>query len=257
MSKRMTWNEFIGKYNKPNIILTDKTKEMFNGSHSIIECECYKHGKIISTPKRLLEAMFGCNECAKEYRNKTTAKTQEQFIKDSKEIFGYRYDYDKVKYINAKTDVTLICKKHGEFNIKPKNHINKKEGCPICRMSKLELILLNELKKNNIKFQHNIKLRELKEKEIDFYLPEYNIGIECQGKQHLGLGGWSDKFDFNIQYKRDIEKYELCKENNIRLIYFLDKKYCKNIKCLDFYSDKVYYYNINKLIDYIKNHFNN
>lgn len=252
MSKKMTWDEFIEKYNKPNIILTDKAKEMFNGSHSLIECECNKHGKIISTPKRLLEAMFGCNECAKEYRNKITAKDQEQFIQDSRDIFGELYKYDKVHYINANTKVIMTCKIHGDFSIKPKDHLNNREGCPICKMSKLELALLNELKKNDIEFTRNIKIKGLNGKEIDFYLPKYNLGIECQGKQHLGLGGWSERFDFNEQYKRDKEKYELCEKSGVKLMYFIDKKHKSNVDKLDFYNDKYYFYELDKLIKYIK-----
>lgn len=252
MPKKMTWGEFIEKYNKPNIILTDKTREMFDGSHSLIECECNKHGKIMSTPKRLLEAMFGCNECAKEYRNKITAKTQEQFIQDSRDIFGGLYEYDNLHYVNANTHVIITCKMHGDFSIKPKDHLNNREGCPICKMSKLELSLLNELKKNNIEFTHNIRLKELSGKEIDFYFNKYKLGIECQGKQHLGLGGWSGGFDFNEQYKRDKEKYELCGKCGIKLIYFIDKKYKPNIEKFDFYDDKCYFCELDKLIKYIK-----
>lgn len=44
---------------------------------------------------------------------------------------------------------------------------------------------------------------------MDFYLPDYNIGIECNGIfWHSG--------DENA--KRLLHKYELCKKHNIRLI---------------------------------------
>ena len=35
-------------------------------------------------------------------------KTEEQFIKDSKEKFGDRFDYSKCKYTGSKEKITLI-----------------------------------------------------------------------------------------------------------------------------------------------------
>ena len=58
-----------------------------------------------------------------------------------------------------------------------------------------------------------------------------NIAIECQGKQHFGIGGWTDKYDFDLQLKRDEVKYNLCKKQGIYLIrikYKNNRKYVKN-----------------------------
>ena len=51
-------------------------------------------------------------------------------------IAGYndRYDYSLVNYINGKTPIKLICKKHNYiFEQTPCNHLNLKQGCPLCR----------------------------------------------------------------------------------------------------------------------------
>ena len=63
------------------------------------------------------------------------ALSTKEFIKKSVIIHGDEYDYSKTIYKNAKTKVTIICKKHGEFNILPFNHL-KGQGCPICRYIK-------------------------------------------------------------------------------------------------------------------------
>jgi len=42
------------------------------------------------------------------------------------------YDYSKVRYINNKTKVIIICLKHGEFSQSPIKHLNLKQGCPKC-----------------------------------------------------------------------------------------------------------------------------
>jgi hypothetical protein len=54
------------------------------------------------------------------------------FIRKAKLIHGNTYDYSKVRYINNKTKVTIVCKEHGEFDILPINHVSNKHGCRKC-----------------------------------------------------------------------------------------------------------------------------
>src|SRR5690606_29551283 len=58
-------------------------------------------------------------------------KTTEEFIYDAKSVHGEIYDYSKVEYVNAKTKITVICKKHGEFETTPNNHLRGK-NCVKC-----------------------------------------------------------------------------------------------------------------------------
>ena len=60
---------------------------------------------------------------------------------------------------------------------------------------------------------------------MDFYLPDYNIAIECQGEQHFkpvdfaGKGKkWTEIF-FKENIERDKNKLKLCEENQINLFY--------------------------------------
>lgn len=62
--------------------------------------------------------------------------------------------------------------------------------------------------------------------KLDFYLPEYNIAIECQGIQHykpidFARKGkeWAEKLFFDNK-KRDLLKKELCDKNKVKLLYF-------------------------------------
>lgn len=57
-------------------------------------------------------------------------KTTEQFIQEAKQKHGDRYDYSKVKYVNANTEITVICAKHGEFPILPTRHL--RSNCLKC-----------------------------------------------------------------------------------------------------------------------------
>lgn len=56
----------------------------------------------------------------------------EEFIKRAREVHGNKYDYSKSVYIDARSPITIICPKHGEFYSIPDNHINKRSGCPYC-----------------------------------------------------------------------------------------------------------------------------
>ena len=118
--------------------------------------------------------------------------------------------------------------------MKPNDHLNGK-GCPQCKSSHLERDVREILLKYDIIFEEQKKFEWLEMQSLDFYLPQYNIGIECQGKQHFGKGGWSKICDFENIYVRDIRKYEKCSNNGVELIYVVSNNDYKNI---EFYNDK-------------------
>ena len=109
------------------------------------------------------------------------------FIKKYRKIHGDKYDYSKVDYINNHTKVCIICPEHGEFWQVPNNHLNG-YGCPKCVMSHMENNISQLLNRNDIKYIPQCTFEWLKYKNnlyLDFYLPDYNIAIECQGEQHF------------------------------------------------------------------------
>jgi hypothetical protein len=74
--------------------------------------------------------------------------TQDEFIKRSKGVHGEKYNYDKTKYVNNSTPVTIICPIHGEFEQLPKFHL-RGSNCPSCSGKK---------KKTNDEFIEQAKL---------------------------------------------------------------------------------------------------
>lgn len=61
-------------------------------------------------------------------RNRTT----EEFIAHAKAKHGDKYDYSRVKYVNHKTKIRIVCPIHGEFLTTPLQHLVSKNGCPKC-----------------------------------------------------------------------------------------------------------------------------
>lgn len=62
--------------------------------------------------------------------------TLDDFIKKSKAVHGEKYDYSNSFYKNNNEKITIICPKHGEFRIRPSDHMNG-QGCPKCKGEKL------------------------------------------------------------------------------------------------------------------------
>lgn len=179
-----------------------------------------EHGEFWVTPHAHIGKMHsGCPKCSRKYK-----KTTEEFIQEASFIHNDFYDYSEVKYVNAKTKVQIICPKHGKFLQTPNCHLNG-EGCPICKQSRYEGKIARFLTENNILFIQQYKPEWLKPLSIDFYLPDYKIGIEIQGIQHFSsVKYWGDKNTFDEIKNRDERKRILCHENNIKLLYYSELK---------------------------------
>lgn len=210
-----TTEEFIEKAILVHGDKYDYSKTEYKGSITKVCIICPKHGEFWQKPNDHLHGE-GCKECSKKY------KTTEEFIEESKSIHGDKYDYSKVNYINSNEKVCIICPKHGEFWQTPHSHLRGR-GCPKCRQSHLEKLFYNKLTENNIEFETQKRFDWLGLQSLDFYLPKYNIGIECQGKQHfIEKERFGGKDGLNKIKERDIKKHKKCKENNIKLIYVID-----------------------------------
>lgn len=209
--------------------------EYIGDNDSNITVKCKIHGDIWkTTPHRLLQQKYGCQKCYQEQRKKEIKKNQsEKFQNFLEKYYAPLYDISQVEYINSKTDVKLICPTHGEFFLKPKKMINRLDGCPYCNESHLEKNVKIILEKLNHTFEREKTFDWLINKSnmfLDFYLPQYNIAIECQGEQHIierkeSLMNKNDNFENKVS--RDQLKYKLCQEHGIPIIYILNKKFAQ------------------------------
>ena len=126
--KRKLWNElqnqiaretFAEKARKIHGDKYDYSKVNYIKTSKKVIIICPKHGEFEITPNAHLNGQ-GCKRCGVEHVHNLQRKTTEQFIKESRKIHGDKYDYSKVNYIDEKTDVTIICPKHGEFSQMPR-----------------------------------------------------------------------------------------------------------------------------------------
>ena len=125
-----TNNKFIAKAKKQHGNNYDYSKLEYINAKIKVCITCLKHGDFYQLPSKHLYGNT-CPKCADEIRNLNNIKTNDEFIEESKIKHKNMYSYDKVNYVNAKTNIILICNKHGEFLCTPNNHLRGK-GCPKC-----------------------------------------------------------------------------------------------------------------------------
>ena len=215
--KKSNTEEFIKKAREIHGDKYDYSKVIYIDNITKVCIICPIHGEFWQQPNNHLTGYEGCKYCAKRIMN------TEIFIQRSKEIHGNNFDYSKVEYKNPKNKVCIICPIHGEFWQSPYAHLQGK-GCSKCKnKSVLEKKIFLFFDKNNIKYESQKKFSWLGKQSLDFYLPDYNIAIECQGRQHFIDGCFTEPL--HIIENRDLIKKQKCLKNGVEIIYIVNKNY--------------------------------
>lgn len=134
MAKNFTTEEFIQRATKVHNGKYDYSKVEYVNIHTKVCIYCPIHGSFFQTPHSHLKG-HGCPKCVGVFMD------NEYFIEKAKKKHGDKYDYSKVVYIDSKTPVEIICKRHGSFLSIPRTHL-KGCGCEKCAIiDKRRLIL--------------------------------------------------------------------------------------------------------------------
>lgn len=232
------------KYHKVNYVNQSTYVELYCNNHN-------DYFKVNPHRHLLKDKLVGCSYCYGSYEYKDTNDWIEKNV--SKELLE-KYDFSHAVYKGKDVPMEIICKEHGSFWRYPSFIKKGTIVCEKCSKSYFEEIICDILSKYNVNFIEQCgreNFNWLDRLKLDFYLLDYNIAIECQGRQHFGFGGWSKDenklSEFFKEYKkRDERKKKLCKDNDINLIYFLNEKY---VEYLD--KDNIYFTNTDDLIKYI------
>ena len=205
------------KYGVDNVfqlnLVKDKTRKtcrkLYGVDHHL------QNKEILDKQKRTNQELYGVNFIPELKRH-----TQETFINMCKKVHGDLYNYDKVIYKTVEEKIIIICKKHGEFFQIGREHL-RGSGCPKCKTSKGENIIIDFLNENNIAYMYQKKFDNCKYKTslpFDFYIPEKKLCIEYDGIQHfMIIENWGGKEEFKLRKRKDKIKTKFCRENNIKL----------------------------------------
>jgi hypothetical protein len=206
--------DFIKKSREKHGENYDYSKVEYVGSFKKVCIICPEHGEFWKAPNQHLKGQ-GCQKCSGKY-----SPTTEEWIASARNVHGDKYNYSKVEYVNALSKVCIICPEHEEFWQSPNSHLCG-VGCPMCNLSHLERSVMNYLDEHEIAYDYQKRFNWLGLQSLDFYLPDYNVGIECQGKQHFfpveHFGGEDGLIECK---KRDKRKFKKCQKNGIKVLYY-------------------------------------
>lgn len=222
---RWTLEDFINKSKLLYDNLFDYSKVIYVNNRTKVLI----HSNLLNEDFLITPNHFLAYEVPKKYlglsKYETGKLNKEIFIQRAKLIYGNKYDYSKVEYIDVNTKVCIICPIHGEFWQTPTNHLWNREECPNCNKSKGEQLISYILDKLKYEYtsQYPIQIETNKYK-IDFCLIINNklIFIEYNGIQHyepVDIFGGEEKF-YNYQIPRDNTLKEYCKNNDIILLTY-------------------------------------
>lgn len=231
--KKITKDKKSERENKViNIIPKKFTFIKIVGNSVVLKCnEC---GSILTYSYRTIiknKSDLKCKNCdAWNYVNNQKAinNVKAKCLKENCTFLGF--DNDENVYKNKNTKLILKCNKCGNVwkTTSYASFIKNDIKCNKCVHSwKMEQKINDLLSHLKVKFTPQQRFNWLKSKismSVDFYLPDLNIAIECQGKQHYEpVKSFGGEKSFNECRKRDIVKNKLCKKNNVRLVYFDDE----------------------------------
>lgn len=129
-TKRLTTDEFIRRAKSKHGDRYIYARAIYKNRRSKITITCKEHGDF---EQKSIDHMGGsnCSQCVQADRSLTTT----DFIQRSKALYGGLYTYEKTKYIDYRTKLTITCKLHGDFSHRAEQHFNC-NGCPRCSLER-------------------------------------------------------------------------------------------------------------------------
>lgn len=185
-----------------------------------------KHGEYEYLPFNCLNVeSAGCKECKRE----NSMNDGGQVLELIKMKHGDKFDYSKFKYSGMNYPCVVTCSKHGDIETTPYKLLIQEYGCQLCSketgMNRYETeiyIFLKSIYDGEIIIQDRSVLDG---RELDFYIPEYNLAIEFNGIAfHHSSKDLDDKFlsqaykDKNYHHKIFMD----CKSKGVKLISIPD-----------------------------------
>lgn len=177
-NKTLSHEQYVQDVHKvnPNVLILGE----YTGSIDKIEAQCKICGYVWTPTASSIKQGNGCPRCVGRYKTTEEYKQEISQINPDVEIIG--------EYINSYTMISCRCKICNDiWSVKPTNL--KYTGCPHCKKSRGERLIMNYLNSRGIGYETQKTYSNLVginggSLSYDFYLPDYNILIEFQGEQH-------------------------------------------------------------------------
>lgn len=231
-------NEIIDQRLVDNNRLIKRIEDCIDGQTKINwQCLIYNCNYIwVATPSHVLIST-GCPKCSRRLRL-TDDMIDQKLLENNRQIKRLG------NCINARTNTDwqcLIC--NYSWLSTPDSILNKKTGCPKCKLYRNEKIMVNLFQEFSYDFIAEFSLSKIKpisrQFKFDLYSNKYRLAIEYDGRQHFEVVKYSKKMsdeqalaELKERQINDEYKNNFCKENNIKLIR-IDGRIYKNEKLIN------------------------
>ena len=223
VSKRRRAEKYIGMAKKiceecDYILLT--TIDDYTDMHMNIEFICNKHGKQTMSFSNFIYG-HRCRICG--YENVSNSLRYDmQYVKEYIESINGNKLLNPEDYKGTfERNLNILCSCGNVFTTSFSNYsrynVNTCFSCS-CKISTGEERIKNFLEINKIEFIPEKRFNDCRDKKplpFDFYLPQYNLIIEFDGKQHFEDIGYGN---YEITKEHDEIKNQYCKDKNINLL---------------------------------------
>ena len=129
MGRKLTTEEWVRRASNLHSGKFDYSKVEYNGNKEFVIISCPIHGEFEQRPVDH-ERTYGCPKCGEELGAKKRAMDTSSWIARAAKS-NPQYSYHLVRYVNAHTEVEIVCPDHGSFFQTPSNH-DAGKGCKYC-----------------------------------------------------------------------------------------------------------------------------
>ena len=127
---RLTTEQFIQRARKVHGNKYDYSQVIYLSAIEKVRIVCREHGTFSQGAHDHLNGN-GCPKCGCLKNAQKRTKSLKAFIADARRVHGQRYDYSRVVYKLSRSEVTIVCAKHGAFSQTAYDHL-RGCGCPKC-----------------------------------------------------------------------------------------------------------------------------
>ena len=193
----------------------------YMGAHGKLKITCTAHGDFLQSPTNHMQGK-GCPKCKHVQLGKRSVGTTAKFVKAATALWGDRWDYSRVEYVDSHAHVRILCRLHGEFLQTPTNHLSGKAACTRCNHMKSdqESRIAQYLSQFTQVVQRDRTL--VAPKEVDIYLPQKALAIEYSGMY------WHSHFskeDEKENKRKHFQKYQDCAAKGVRLLTIYESEW--------------------------------
>ena len=175
--------DFIARAKKLHGRKYDYSQVRYVNVDTPVKVLCLKHGEFFPSPWSHAggdkSPKSGCPKCGDERGSKQIRdRHKAMFVSRARKVHGDAYDYGKTVYKDARSKLTIACRKHGHFCQVASSHLQG-IGCPACGLTRRGLRRRKEAAEGFVAKARNIHGRKYRYDETIYVRASGMIIVTC------------------------------------------------------------------------------